>query len=173
MNYFSALSLVFAAILPAPPAAAAARDPARERAVTEAIQRLPMRFERAPLGNVARLLSARFSVPISIAANAKAPVTADLSKLELKAALDECARQAGLTVVALGKVPLDGFSLEPARPPVPENGGDAASANASPEGGGDQAALAASAARRAELLRQRKALHDQEIQASNGVSEPR
>jgi hypothetical protein len=76
MNNFSALSLVLAAVLPASPAPVVPPSPARNGATAAAAQNLPMRFDNAPLGNVARLLSARFSVPISIAAKAKEPITA-------------------------------------------------------------------------------------------------
>ena len=160
MNNFSALALLLlAAALPVPHAAAAPPDLPGDRAVAAAAQRLPMRFDNAPLGNVARLLSARFSVPISIAANSKAPITGDFAGMDLKASLAECARQAGLAVAPLGRAPSDGFSLEPPRPPAPSNGADT----------GAQAVLAATAARRAELLRRRQALLDQQLQASNAV----
>ncbi len=169
MNNFSALSFLLAAVLPAPPAAVVPADPARARAIAAAALNLPMRFDNVPLGNVARLLSARFDVPISIAANAKAPITGDFAGMDLKSSLAECARQAGLAVAPLGTAPSDGFSLEPPRPPAPANGPDVKNADANGTEAGNRAALAAAAARRAELLRRRKALIDQQLQASNGV----
>jgi len=157
MNYFAAASVALIGVLPAPFVAAVAQDGSQNRGVAEASRALPMRFNKVPLGNVARLLSARFSVTVSIAANAKAPVTGDFSSLNLKAALAECAKQAGLTVVPLGAAASDGFSLEPPKAPPPavlSNGNDT---NPSDKRTEDRAALAA-AARRAELLRLRKAL---------------
>jgi hypothetical protein len=172
MNNFSALSLLLAAVLPAQPAAAAPADPARDRAVAAAVQSLPMRFDNAPLGNVARLLSARFSIPISIASNAKAPITGDFTGMDIKESLAECARQAGLAVAALGNAPSDGFLLEPPRPPAPSNEAAAKDADSAGADPGARAALAAAAARRAELLRRRQALLGQQLQASNGVPGP-
>jgi hypothetical protein len=177
MNYFSAISFAFVGILPAADAAVVAQDAAHNHETAEAIRNLPMTFDKVPLGNVARLLSARFGVPVSITGNAKAPVTGNFSSLDLKAALAECARQAGLTVVPLGPAPSDGFSLEPPKSPPPATapkGNNASPSEGKPDGG---AALAAAAARRAELLRQRKALLAQELElrapASNEASEDR
>jgi hypothetical protein len=170
MNYFSAASLALAGILPAPFAAAVAQDAPQNRAVAEAVRALPMQFDKVPLGNVARLLSARFSVTVSIAANAKAPVTGNFSSLDLKAALAECARQAGLTVVPLGTAASDGFSLEPpkAQPPAGRPGGN--DTNPSEKKTDDRAAIAAAAARRVELFRLRKALAAQELTSQGSES---
>jgi hypothetical protein len=158
MNFFSALSIVFAGILSAINAAAATPESAPASAVAQPVHALPMRFDKLPLGNVARLLSARFSVTVSIAAKAKAPITGDFSTLDLKASLAECARQAGLTVVPLGTAPSDGYLLGP----PPANDTERNHANAPEKRTDDQAALAAAAARRAGLLRQRQALLAQE-----------
>lgn len=76
----------------------------------------PLHFNRTALGNVVRLLSAKYRATVSVAANARAPVTGDFSALTLRAALAEAARQAGLTVVALGSRDSDGFRLQPGDP---------------------------------------------------------
>ena len=116
---------------------------------------IALRFERVALGNVVRVISAKFNVPITIAANATVPVTGDFSNLTLDKVLEQAASQAGLVSVALGKSAKDGFSLE-----IPAN--KAQGDEATPISPGEKAALAAAAERRAELLRKRKALLDQE-----------
>jgi hypothetical protein len=104
----------------------------------------PLRFAALPLANVALILSARFRVPITITAHARAPITGDFTHLDLGAALTEAGRQAGLVARPLGPVPAAGFLLEaPPPPPRPE---EVASG------------LADAARRRAILLRQRAVL---------------
>ena len=78
----------------------------------------PLRFDHLPLGNAVRILSARASVPVTIKANAKAPVTGDFSRLDLRPALAEAAAQAGLELVVLGKTDADGFLLRLPKVPV-------------------------------------------------------
>ncbi len=70
----------------------------------------PLRFEAIPLGNAARILSARFHCPVTIRAGAQEPISGDFSGLDLKQALTEAARQAGLVVVPQG--PAGGYCLE-------------------------------------------------------------
>ena len=99
-NYVLALVLVFL------PASALARpDPASPS----------LRFAGMPLGNVARVLSARFATTITVGANAKAPISGDFTRLGVRAALAEAARQAGLVVSPLGPREADGFLLAPPR----------------------------------------------------------
>lgn len=100
----------------------------------------PMYFNHALLGNVVRVISARFHTRVALTAGAKAPITGDFSHLDLQESLDLAAHQAGLEVVPLGKAPADGFELRPPKDP-------------------DKATVLADAARRrAQLLRQRALL---------------
>ena len=105
----------------------------------------PLHFDNMPLGNVVRILSARYHAPVTLTAGAQAPITGDLTGMDVRQALAEAARQAGLVVVALGTNPADGFSLGP--PPPPGPGPDK-----------DGVDTAAAARRRAELLRRRAEL---------------
>ena len=132
MKLFAPVPLLFFALLPA---AGASGEPAPP----------PLRFEKIPLGNVALILSARFNAPVTITANARAPITGDFSGLDLGAALTEAGRQAGLIARPLGAGASAGFVLEP---PGAEDPSPAEVARA----------LASAARRRAELLRQRAAL---------------
>jgi hypothetical protein len=77
---------------------------------------LALKFSKVPLGNVMRVLSARYGVPFTIEANATAPITGDFAGLDLPAAVAEAARQAGLHPIPLGKDATAGFrlSLHPA-----------------------------------------------------------
>jgi hypothetical protein len=70
-----------------------------------------LHFDHMALGNVARLLSARFSTPVTLAAGAKAPISGDFSGFNVRQALDAAAQQAGLVVVPLGADDAAGFSL--------------------------------------------------------------
>ena len=112
----SALSLVF--FLSAAPAPGFAADASLSGQKSPAGT---LRFEKMPLGNVVRILSARFSTPVTIAANARAPITGDFSAMDLPRALGAASRQAGLIVVPLGPVASAGFALEP--PPAVPTGG--------------------------------------------------
>ena len=109
-----------------------------------------LRFDKVPLGNVVRILSARFSAPVTITANARAPITGDFSGLAVGAALTAVARQAGLIARPLGAKASAGFVLEP--PPVPPPG---------PTPAEIALGLQAAARRRAALLQQRTALMQQ------------
>jgi hypothetical protein len=80
---------------------------------------LPMVFRETPLGNVVRVFSARFGVPFTIEANAKAPITGDFHDMDLTAAVNEAARQAGLFALPLGKDPAAGFRFSAHPPPSP------------------------------------------------------
>ncbi|MGH7996470.1 MAG: hypothetical protein ACREFX_08975 [Opitutaceae bacterium] len=126
---------------------------------------LPMTVSKAPLGNVVRLCSAKYGVPFTIEAHAKAPITGDFTGMDLKSALAETARQAGLFVIPEGKRPADGFRLslhEPpalaaamkAKPPL------AAAAPPAPAAANGAAAAPVSASERvrAELLQERARL---------------
>lgn len=111
----------------------------------------PLRFDRAPLGNVARVLGARLHATVAIEANAAAPVSGDFSRLEPGAALAEAARQAGLVVAAEGAA---GFRLKrPAPEPSPAE-------RAAP-------ILAAAERERAGLLRRRAELLKQEAELAD------
>jgi hypothetical protein len=123
---------------------------------------LPMKFDKVPLGNVLRVLSARFGVPFAIEAGAKAPITGDFHTMDLKSAVAEAARQAGLFAIPLGKEPSAGFRLSrnpPPAPPVPSGSisppaGSAPPAARPPD---PQAGTAAEQAR-AKLLQERARL---------------
>jgi hypothetical protein len=134
-------SLVFPPTIVVTPPAAARPNPAS----------LQLKFVKVPLGNVTRVLSARFNVQVSISANARVPITGDFSRLDLRSALAEAARQAGLVVTALGADPAAGFSLA-----LPE-------AKAPPAVAVDttKAAFEAAARQREELLKQRASLQEQ------------
>jgi hypothetical protein len=81
---------------------------------------LPLSFQGAPLGNVVRVFSARFGVPLTVEANAKAPISGDFHDMDLTAAVNEAARQAGLFAIPLGKDPAAGFRFSAHPPPPPE-----------------------------------------------------
>ena len=122
---------------------------------------LPMRFSQVPLGNVMRVMSARYGVPFTIEANAAAPISGDFRKLDLKAAVAEAARQAGLFAIPLGKDASAGFrlSLHPPAAPNPIEPSPLAVAPAPPAVSNPSAAPPADPARRrAELLQQRARL---------------
>ncbi len=106
-----------------------------------------LRFDRMQLGNVARVLSARFRTAVTITANASAPISGDFSSLDLAQALREAARQAGLEVLPAGPGGRAGYRL--------------ALPLAAPEPSPAQPALDAAQRRREELLRQRAVLLDQ------------
>ncbi len=151
---FSVLSLPLALILAAPAARAwQALPPATVAAPSAA----PLRFSAMPLGNVARVLSARYSAPVTITAHATAPVTGDFSGLSLRQALTAAARQAGLVLVPMGATDSAGFSLSLPSDAAPSPAAGAASAKTSSETQGD---LAQAERRREQLFRQRAALLD-------------
>ncbi len=106
-----------------------------------------LRFNRMLLGNVARVLSARFRTMVTITAHADAPITGDFSSLDLPQALQEAAAQAGLVVLPAGSDRTSGYTLGLPLPPV--------AADVS------RAALAAAQERREQLLKQRAVLLDQ------------
>jgi hypothetical protein len=110
----------------------------------------PLCFARAPLGNVVRVISARYGATVTLAAGAAAPISGDFSGLGLRAALAAAARQAGLVVVANGPDSSGAFRIERPPPPPP------------------RAALAAEAARRAALLDERRRL----LKAGTGPPAP-
>jgi hypothetical protein len=93
-----------------------------------------MKFFKVPLGNVLRVMSARYGVPFTIEANAVAPISGDFHLLDLKAAVAEAARQAGLFAIPLGKEDSSGFrlSLHPPAAPNPIEPSLAAAALAPP-----------------------------------------
>ena len=105
----SALSLLI--FLLAGPAAVAAADPAGP---APKIPAKALRFERVPLGNVVRVLSARFATPVTIAANARAPISGDFSEMDLARALAAASGQAGLVVLPIAP---RGFILQAPAPP--------------------------------------------------------
>lgn len=107
---------------------------------------LPLTFDHVALGNVSRVLSARYHAPLTLYAGAKAPISGDFSKLDLDATLAEVARQAGLVVKPLGKSPTDGYALQ--EPPKP-----------------DPAAILAAAAKRRDALLKERALLDRKSPA--------
>lgn len=118
---------------------------------------LPLRFDHAPLGNVIRVLSARFGAPVTlVGAKATTPITGDFAGLGLRPALAAAAAQAGLVVSPVGPDDRAGYALGPP-PPAGETSaatpieGTAAQA---------QAALAAAARERERLLRLRAQLQD-------------
>jgi len=110
----------------------------------------PLHFEHLPLGSVARVLSARFHVPITLLAKATSPVSGDFSGMDLRQALDAAARQTGLEARPEGA----GFVLGPKLQTAP------ATVALPPPPSAPPPALSA-AQRREALLRQRAALLDQ------------
>ncbi len=106
----------------------------------------PLHFDHLPLGSVARVLSAKYQVSITILANATAPVTGDFSQLSISQALTLAAAQAGLVVRPEGT----GWMIGPKLP-------DGAEKPARPE----VALHPGAAERRAALLRQRAELLQQ------------
>lgn len=105
----------------------------------------PLQFNHMPLGNVVRVISARFHTPVTILAGALVPVTGNFTGMDARQALEEAARQAGLTVVPLGAKASAGFLLEA---PPPSKPGPSAPAT-------DSATVASL---RAELLQRRAEL---------------
>jgi hypothetical protein len=103
-----------------------------------------LRFNRMPLGNAARVLSARFRTMVTITAHADAPITGDFSSLDLPQALREAAAQAGLVVLPPGSARPAGYTL--GLPPAADE---------------PRAALAAAQERREQLLKKRAVLLDQ------------
>jgi hypothetical protein len=102
-----------AAPLAAPVAAPALNSPAHPAA-------LSLKFSKAPLGNVMRVFSARFGgMPLTIEADATAPISGDFSSDDVKTAVGEAARQAGLFAIPLGPDPASGFRLSRHAPPTP------------------------------------------------------
>jgi hypothetical protein len=100
----------------------------------------PIYFNHAPLGNVIRVISARFNVHIELDANAKTPITGDFSQLNLNQSLELAAKQACMDVVHLGHGASEAYELR--LPQAPDKGSE----------------LADAARRRAELLRARTLL---------------
>ncbi len=107
--------------------------------------RNPLVFDHLALGNVVRIISARYGAPVTISAHAASPVTGDFSHLGLREGLNEAAAQAGLEVVALGKTDAAGYLLRLPKAVAPPKL-DAPSA----------------ADRRAQLIKQREALRQAE-----------
>lgn len=161
----------------APGVAPAAQAPARSRPVPAAKTPakpapLPLKFTRAPLGNVMRVFSARYGVPFTIEAKAKAPITGDFSRDDLASAVAAAAKQAGLYAIAIGKRPADGYRLSlhppppsPAAPkPKPPAAAPAAPALAAvPAVVAPPTTLSAAQKDRAALLRQRALLQAQAV----------
>jgi len=145
---------------PSPAAVPAAGSKTGPAKVTGA-SALPMKFSKMPLGNVMRVMSARYGAPFTIETKAKTPISGDFHSLDLPAAVAEVARQAGLFAIPLGKDPSAGFrlSLHPPAAPNPIEPSLAASASA-PSAASPSAVPAAVAPerRRAELLQQRARL---------------
>lgn len=144
MNFSSASLIFLLAAAPALAADSAPPDPGSKMAPAA------LRFDKMPLGNVVRVLSARFGVPVTITAKATAPISGDFSSLDLDHALGEAAKQAGLVVQPRGADPKAARILSPpeAKPPGPSPAEV-------------KAVLEAADKRRAELLRQRAVLLDQ------------
>jgi hypothetical protein len=101
-----------------------------------------LQFDHTPLGNAARVLSARFHVPVTILARAAAPISGDFSRLQLSEAMAQAAAQAGLEARREGP----GFILAP--PGIAPKAPEAESAQKPLSG----------AERRKALLRERAAL---------------
>jgi len=153
--HFSLFYLPLALVLAAPAARAWQALPAPAAAAAPAAA---LHFNAMPLGNVARVLSARYSAPVTIAAHATAPVTGDFSGLSLRQALTAAARQAGLVLVPLGATDSAGFSLSlPADAAVNASAAAAAAPRTNSDTQGD---LAKAERRREQLFRQRAALLD-------------
>lgn len=108
----------------------------------------PLQFDHVALGNVSRVISARFHAPVTLFAGAKVPITGDFSKLDLDGCLAEAAKQAGLVVKPLGKLPKDGYALQ--EPPKV-----------------DPTAVLADAAKRRDALLKERALLDAKSSASD------
>jgi hypothetical protein len=115
-----------------------------------------------PLGNVARILSARFNVNVSIASNARAPITGDFSKMDLRQALEAAGRQSGLVVVPLGPGAAAGYALSPPEAaPAEAQGGTKAAKPDNAEAARIKAKLEDAALKRQELLRREAGLLEQ------------
>jgi hypothetical protein len=147
--------------------ASAATVPAAPGATTVLSPHLSLRFKKMPLGNVARVLSAQFNAPVTIVANAQAPITGDFSNLSLKEALTAAGSQTGLVVVPLGLDASAGFVLCPSVAVAAGAIPTAAGVADSPPNFDShtmakiKAELKTAARRRAELLRQRADLLEQ------------
>jgi hypothetical protein len=105
---------------------------------------------------------------VSIAANARAPITGDFSNLDLKGALAEAGRQTGMVVLPLGRDASAGFALSPPPPPsaVAAHTAIAATAEQPAKSSGRDLTkirieLKTAARQRADLLRQRADLLEQ------------
>jgi hypothetical protein len=124
---------------------------------------LCLKFEKVPLGNVARILSARFKVTVAISSKALAPISGDFSKMDLRQALTEAGRQTGLVVRPLGSGAADGFSLAPPDPPPAAVTGPEAKAPDPGAGnpGDVKARLEEAARQRQELLKRQEGLLEQ------------
>jgi len=140
---------------------------------------IPLRFERVPLGNVVRILSARFRAQVTIAAQSAAPITGDFSDLTLPQALAAAAAQAGLEVVPLGAGDASGYLLKKGSDLCPAEAKSAGpkvlSADPAQAGPADaKIALVIAAGRRAALLKQRTQLQQNasRMQAGGAVSPP-
>jgi hypothetical protein len=140
---------------------------------------IALQFERVPLGNVVRILSARFRAQVTIAAQSAAPITGDFSGLTLRQALAAAAAQAGLEVVPLGTGDASGYLLQ--KGPGLRQADAKSAAPKMPSTGPEQAgpaeariALAIAAGRRAALLKQRTQLQQSasRMQAAAANSPP-
>lgn len=140
-------------------AAAAAPGWAAQAPRQPAALHLPLRFDKVPLGNVARILSAQFQVTVAIAANARAPITGDFSGMDLQKALAAAGSQCGLVVVPLGSGPSGGYSLCLPKPDAPELSKDGKSGGV--DAPGTKAKLEDAERRRLELLKRQQGLLDQ------------
>lgn len=157
-----AVTPVSGAAMPGPSAAAVPAANAKAgTAPATGVSALPMRFSKVPLGNVMRVMSARYGVPFTIEANAVAPISGDFRSLDLKATVAEVARQAGLFAIPMGKEDSAGFclSLHPPAAPNPIAPAPSAAAAASLAASPSAAPAATDPERRrAELLQQRARL---------------
>jgi hypothetical protein len=138
---------------------------------------IPLRFEHVPLGNVVRIISARFRFQVTVTAQSTAPITGDFSGLTPRQALAAAAAQAGLEVVALGADDASGFLLKkgPGLHPPGAKSGDTKinSTDPDPVGPADaKIALAIAAARRAALLKQRAQLQQNAVRLEVGGADP-
>jgi len=157
------LSMIALAIFSAP---AAALGSSAQVAAPPAALHLSLKFNKVPLGNFVRILSARFGATVAIGANARAPITGDFSGMDLRQALTAAGSQSGLVVVLLGKDPSAGYCLDtpkPAPPAAPAAVAGAPKSDASVKVGLDEAAR-----RRLELLRAQQGLLEQSSDSETG-----
>jgi len=127
------------------------------RVTTVAAAPAPLRFDHAPLGNVIRVLSARYSAPVTLALRAKSPITGDFSGLGFRPALSAIAAQAGLVATPLGADDRAGYLLAL---PVIAASEPGPKASSPPNGTASQAALAIASRQREQLLQRRQLLLD-------------